>query len=326
MKDFGKIIMAVGHPHHFHRAAPWVAMAKGYFKEEGIPASEVISTGEDEYTLDGIIKGSIHFGLDVRPAIMLQASNKGQDVFILGAMINGFAFNLIAAKGINTPQDLKGKRIEVVGHGGGIDERQIRAYLRKNGMDPEKDVIWVRDAPFPNIRSVISRIEAGEIDARAVWTEDAPIANERGQATLCDFFADLYPEGYLQRAIVASGKMIKENPDTIMAFLKGLLRAYRFLNREENYLEINKIIEDSAEPGLGWEDMDYSKVEKHYLGFKILPPDGHITKVGFQQMIDEEKMEGRLPQSFAMAQVVRLSFIEKAAKELDDKYGPLGYK
>jgi len=326
MGEIGRVVMATGHPHHFHRAAAWVAAARGYFKEEGISDYEIISTGEDAYTLDGVIKGTIHFGLDIRPAIVLQANNRGEEVFILGAMINGFPFNLIAAEGIRTALDLKGKRIEVVGSGGGIDERQIRTYLRKNGLDPERDVIWVRHAPFPAIQKVIERIESGKIDARAVWTEDASIARDRGHSVLCDFFAEFYPQGYLQRAIVTSGKLINQYPDSVKAFLKAIVRAYRFLNREENYLEINKIIYDSAEEDLGWEEMDYSKVEKHYLGFKLLPPDGSITKFGFQQMIDEEKQDGKLPQSYTMAQVVRLNFGEEAVQELDAKYGPVGYE
>ncbi len=120
--------------------------------------------------------------------------------------------------------------------------------------------------------------------------------------------------------------MIKRYPNDVKAFLRAIIRAYRFLNKEENYLEINRIIAESAEKGLGWEDMDYSKVEKHYLGFKILPANGNITKFGFQQMIDEEKLDGRLPQSYKMEQVVRLQFVEKAAKELDMRFGPGGYE
>ncbi len=326
MGEIGKVVMAVGHPHHFHRAAAWVAAAKGYFKEEGISDHELIATGEDEYTLDGVLKGTIHFGLDIRPAIVLQANNSGEKVYIMGAMINGFPFNLIASKDIDSEKGLKGKRIEVVGRGGGIDERQIRVCLRKNNLDPDKDVTWVRDAPFPNINSVIDRMDKGEIHARAVWTEDAPIARDSGHTILCDFFAEIYPEGYLQRAIVTSGRVIDQYPEDVKAFLRALLRAYRFLNKEENSLEIDKIIEENADEGLGWDDMDYSKVEGHYLGFKILPPDGNITKFGFQQMIDEDKVEGKLPQSYSMDQIVRLSFVEEAAKTLDEKYGPNDYE
>lgn len=72
--------------------------------------------------------------------------------------------------------------------------------------------------------------------------------------------------------------------------------------------------------------MDYSQIEKQYRGYKILPHNGYITKVGFQQMIDEEKFAGKLPRTYSMDQVVRLNFVEEAAKELNAKYGPEGYE
>ena len=326
MQGLDKVILAAGHPHFFHRASVWVAQKQGFFAEEGIDNYEILATGTDEKTLEGVIKGSIHVGLDIRPAIVLRENNKGADVYVIGAFINGFPFTLIGDKTIKSAGDLKGKRIEVVGSGGGIDERQIRAYLRKNNLDPERDVQWERDAPFPNIAKVMERIEKGEIQARAVWTEDAPLAQRQGYTMLCDFFAEYYPEGYLQRAIVTSGKMINEHPDILKAVLKVIIRGYRFLRKEENYGEKNKIVDISTtEEGLGWEEMDYSKIERQYLGYKILPRDGNITKVGFQQMIEEEKSEGKLPESYRMDQVVRLDLVEMAARELDAKYGPEGY-
>lgn len=161
---------------------------------------------------------------------------------------------LIADKHIKSAKDLKGRRIGVVGNGGGIDERQIRVYLRKNGLDPEKDVTWVRNVPFPTIYKILTRIENGDIQAQAVWTiEEAPIAQKIGYSLLCDFFAEFYPEGYLQRAMVTSGKMIHQYPNTVKAFLKAIIRGCRFLRKEENYREANEIVKEAikGEDGAG---------------------------------------------------------------------------
>ncbi len=327
MKEIKNLIVAAGHPHFFHRAPSWVAQKKGYFKQEGLKNVSIRLTGEDEDTLDGVMKGSIHIGLDIRPAIVLQENNKGSDIYIVGAFIYAMPFTLIADKNIKSAKDLKGKRIEVVGTGGGIDERQTRVYLRKNGLDPDKDVEWVRNGPFPNLAKAGARIDSGAIQARPLLSDDAPRAREQGYSILCDYLKEFYPHGYLQRAIVTSGKMINEYPDTLQAFLRAIIRGYRFLRKEENYPEANEIVyEATKDEGLGWDEMDYTKIEGQYIGYKILPRDGNITKLGFQQMIDEEKLDGKLPQDYSMDQIIRLHFVEEAAKDIDAKYGSDGYE
>lgn len=327
MKEIQNLILATGHPHFYHRASPWVGQRKGYFEEEGIRNYKIICTGQDENTLDGLKKGTIHFGLDVRPAIVLQENNKGVELYIIGAFINDFSFTLVANKSIKSAEDLKGKRIETVGSGGGIDERQTRMYLRKNGLDPDKDVNWIRNAGFPNASKILPRIENNQIEARAIFTEDVPIARKKGLSILCDFMAEYYPDGYLHRAIVTSGEMIREQPALVKALLKVIVRGYRFLRKEQNYAEANEIVTKATDKeGLGWDEMDYSKIEKQYLGYRVLPRTGNITKVGLQQMIDEEKNDGKLPKTYSIEKVVRLSFVEEATKELDAKYGPDGYE
>lgn len=46
---------------------------------------------------------------------------------------------------------------------------------------------------------------------------------------------------------------------------------------------------------------------------------------GLDDVIDEWKLSGKLPQNFRKEQALRLTLLQEAVKELDVRYGPEGY-
>ena len=56
------------------------------------------------------------------------------------------------------------------------------------------------------------------------------------------------------------------------------------------------------------------------------PRCGHPSKKGLETMIAEDKAAGRLPQTYAMNQILRLEFMEEAAREIDARYSPGEYE
>jgi len=325
MKNIGKVIISAGHYHFFHRTSPLIAAAKGYFHEEGISDFEIMATGEDYLTIQGLKDGTIHFGLDVRPAPLLQENAQGEKLYFIGSFINGLRFILIGQKSLKKVEDLRGRSLHVVESGGAIDERQLRVLLREHGLDPDKDVNIVRHALFPSLNNAIESFKKGECDARLIFDLELDATIEAGYSILHKFI-DTYPEGYLQRAIVTTEEIINNYPDMVKGFLKAIIRGYRYMLKEENYPEIMELVRNSVtERHLGWEGLEDDFLKEQYLGFKEVPSDGQITKKGLQQYIDEDISEGKLPKDFTMEQVTRLSFVEDAARELDEKYGKKGY-
>ena len=57
--------LSAGHRHFDHRAAPFVAVAHGWFAEEGLDDPVVTASGEDDVTVAALLDGSIDVGLDI---------------------------------------------------------------------------------------------------------------------------------------------------------------------------------------------------------------------------------------------------------------------
>jgi ABC-type nitrate/sulfonate/bicarbonate transport system substrate-binding protein len=308
--------------------APLVATRRGYFRDEGLTDWDLGATGEDEYAIEGIKAGRIHVALDIKPELVLRENNKGADVFIIGAFINGLAFVLIGAKGIMSIQDLKGKRIPEIERGGSIASRQLKALLRQHGLDPNRDVEFVRQ---PSVMSYpeewLHTLDSGEYGARTTKKNNLEKALEKGYPLLADF-AEIYPEGYLQRAMVTTGTMINQNPETIKAVLKGIIRGYRYMRKPENFDELVRMCKEVVwEKAFGWDSFDESLWETDFrVQFTLVPRDGMITKKGLETYMAEEKLAGKLPEACTMDQFVRLQFVEKASRELDDRFGSEGYE
>lgn len=149
----GKITMAAGHYHFFHRIAPLMAESKGYFKEEGIEDVEILATGEDELTIEWLKEGKIDFTQDVKPLLVIAENNKGAGVYIIGGMINGMLCNLHGAKGITRIEDLKGKRVGIVMGEGSREALWVKYLLRRHGFDLEKDVTFVYHTGYLSAKS-----------------------------------------------------------------------------------------------------------------------------------------------------------------------------
>lgn len=71
-----KLKVAAGHYHLFHRVAPTVAKAKGYFAEEGLEV-DISATGADLKSLQALNQGEIDIVVDLKTPVALPARDRG---------------------------------------------------------------------------------------------------------------------------------------------------------------------------------------------------------------------------------------------------------
>ncbi len=124
-------------------------------------------------------------------------------------------------------EDLRGKRIGVIDYDDIIVTR-IRPWLKRAGLDPYHDVIWMRGNPPPEARD---RLRAGEIDVCQQDPADSEILQSEGFHLLMDWKAQ-FPNGRPDRIIVATGRAVEERPDDVKACVKGMIRAYWHMRRQ----------------------------------------------------------------------------------------------
>ncbi len=317
--------LTAGHRHFDHRAAPFVAVSHGWFKQEGLDEPVITASGEDDATIARLLDGSTDIGLDISPAKVLANHLAGGELVMIGSMANGVGQVLIGMPSLRSVEDLRGKRIHVVERGSGVDWHPLRILLRRHAIDPDRDVVLVPHAPYPLWKNARPVFEAGLADARMLLHAEAPHVRASGYSVLFDFTAE-YPVDYPQRTIVTTRDTLARHPDRLAAFLRAMIRAYRFLRDEARYQESMDIVRRCVtDPGLGFPPgISDHFMGSHYFGFKQMPHDGGVSAASLQRYIDEEVMEGRIPAGLAADAVLAPELVQHAAAEIGRRYG-LGY-
>ena len=116
-----------------------VAIAKGYFKEQGLGFEPIFIRGGPA-ALAAMISGDADFGSIGGAQAVIRARSRGLDVSIIGSISNTTNYAIVGSKGIKNVGDLKGKIVGVTG-AGAFSDFAVRMYLKKSRLEPDKDVI-----------------------------------------------------------------------------------------------------------------------------------------------------------------------------------------
>ena len=89
----------------------WVAQDGGYFTREGVPAELIFIRGGPQ-TMSALVSGEAPFA-QIYGGALIAAGLTGADVVIVAGIINEPFFSIVTTKGIDKPEDLRGKRIGI---------------------------------------------------------------------------------------------------------------------------------------------------------------------------------------------------------------------
>ena len=162
------------------RFLPLIGKAAGLFEKENI-AVEVVNQQDEEKVVEDIVTQETPVGTPNAPSLIFSLLN-GNDLVIVGGVLNRPAFYLAANEKIGGIADLKGKRV-------GINQPRrmagmvMLALLRKWGLDIERDLTLV-DLGL-NDKSV-DALRAGEIDAALLPPEKAFLVESEGLSLVAD--------------------------------------------------------------------------------------------------------------------------------------------
>src|ERR1700675_2140111 len=93
-----------------------VAIAKGYFKEQGLGFEPIFIRGGPG-ALAAMVSGDADFGSIGGAQAVMRARARGLDVSIIGSISNTTNYAVVGSKGIKTVRELKGKIVGVTGAG-----------------------------------------------------------------------------------------------------------------------------------------------------------------------------------------------------------------
>ena len=164
------------------RFLPFIGLAAGLFERENI-AVEVVNRQDEEKIVDDIVAGVTPVGTPNAPSLIFSLL-AGNDLVIVGGVLNRPAFFLAGNPSIKNIVDLKGKRI-------GINQPRrmagmvMLALLRRWGFDIEKDLTLV-DLGL-NDRS-LEALRDNQLDAALLPPEKAFLAEAEGCSIIADSF------------------------------------------------------------------------------------------------------------------------------------------
>ena len=189
------------------RFLPLLGKSAGLFEKAHI-AVEVVNQQDEEKVVEDIVTQATPVGTPNAPSLIFSLLN-GNDLMIVGGVLNRPAFYLAANDKIGAVADLKGKRV-------GINQPRrmagmvMLALLRKWGLDIERDLTLVdlglNDKSFEALR-------VGEIDAALLPPEKAFLAESEGFPLVADSLeldCHWVPLATTRRFLAANRELVKK--------------------------------------------------------------------------------------------------------------------
>lgn len=309
--------------HVLHLLPPMVAHDMNFFMEEGLHDEHGNRTyeivpgglspfGSETATLPrAMFDKGMDIAMDVLPTTVLLAQQAGQDLYIIAGWRNQQPGWLIARSDITEMAQLKGKKIAVRDFRS-IQWRALCGALARAGLDPNTDVTFQDRVMYGEVPEAIA---AGRVDAGL--TSDREGTEERG-LNLLDNIAKHYPNGRPDRIIAATGKVLRDHPDLVQAYLRATIRAYWFIRKQpENLTYItalsHRLAADSPnEEEKQWWRFPASTVERY--AEMPFPIDGMPT--GFEQYFKEQVDIGELKEVGDFKRILMLDPAREAYHEL----------
>ena len=114
----------------------YVALDKGFWREYGLADTEIKVVGPAPTHVASLVGGSIDFSINITTDTLMRANANGSPVYAIAGSTNGNSY-VLYGKGVQSLQELKGKKIASDAPGGPI-ETMTADILRKGGVDPKE--------------------------------------------------------------------------------------------------------------------------------------------------------------------------------------------
>ncbi|MGE5305377.1 MAG: ABC transporter substrate-binding protein [Alphaproteobacteria bacterium] len=199
----------------------------GIFAKYGIDV-EAIHMGGGVNSLAALTSGSVQF-LSAGSSANVSARLAGADVVTLAVQSNRLDYILFASPDIHRIEDLKGKIVTGTRPGASADSA-LRMALRKWGLEPDKDVIFISVAESQQGR--LTALQRGAVAATLLSPPFTGMAKKLGLRELADLRRlDIEFAG---SSIAAMGPYIRSHPATVENFLKAYVESIHFMKTQRD--------------------------------------------------------------------------------------------
>ena len=295
--------------HSIFYAPQYVAIEEGYFAEEGLDLTLVTGFGADK-VLTALISGEADIGFMGAEASIYAYQEGATDPAVNFAQLTQRAGNFLVAREEMPDfkwEDLKGKKV-LGGRKGGMPEMVFEYILRKNGLDPQKDLTIDQSIDFGSTAAAFTGDTSADF---TVEFEPSATALEKEGAgyVVASLGVD---SGYVPyTSYSAKTSYMQKNPEVIQKFTNALQKGMEYVQTHTPE-EIAKVIA----PQFAETDLDtVTTIVKRYYDQDTWKSNLIFEKESFELLEEILEDAGELNERVAYEDLVTTEYAEKAAEK-----------
>lgn len=295
--------------HSIFYAPQYVAIQEGYFAEEGIDLNLVTGFGADK-TMTAVLSGEADIGFMGAEATIYAYAEGAKDSVVNFAQLTQRAGNFLVAREEDPDfswQDLKGKKV-LGGRKGGMPEMVFEYILRKNGLDPQKDLTIDQSIDFGYTAAAFTGDTSADF---TVEFEPSATALEKEGAgyVVASLGVD---SGYVPyTSYSAKNSYMEKNPEIIQKFTNALQKGMEYV-QSHTPEEIAEVIA----PQFAETDLDtVTAIVKRYYDQDTWKSNLIFEKESFELLEDILEDSGELSERVSYENLITTKYAQEAAEK-----------
>ena len=295
--------------HSIFYAPQYVAIEEGYFKDEGLDLTLVTGFGADK-TMTAVISGEADIGFMGAEASVYAYQEGATDAVVNFAQLTQRAGNFLVAREEMPDfkwEDLKDKKV-LGGRKGGMPEMVFEYILRKNGLDPQKDLTIDQSIDFGSTAAAFTGDTSADF---TVEFEPSATALEKEGAgyVVASLGVD---SGYVPyTSYSAKTSYMEKNPEIIQKFTNALQKGMEYV-QSHTPEEIAEVIA----PQFAETDLDtVTAIVKRYYDQDTWKSNLIFEKESFELLEDILEDSGELSERVSYENLVTTKYAREAAEK-----------
>ena len=290
-------------------APQYVAIANGYFEEENLEIELTTGQGADK-VMTAVLSNQSDIGF-AGPEASIYVYNEGKEDYtqVFAQMTQKDGSFLVSKEPTDnfSWQDLKGKTV-IPGRKGGVPYMTFEYVLKKNGIDPQKDLVLDDSIKFDLMAGAFA---GGDAEYVTLFEPTASMTEEAGKGYVVASVGEASGE-IPYTAYFAKKSYIEENTDIIQGFTNAIYKGEQWV-KEHTAKEIAEAI-ISFFPDTELKMLETSV--QSYMDIDAWKDTPVLEKESFDLLQTVMKEAGELEKEADYNKVVNNSFAEKAIQKL----------
>ncbi|HLG70606.1 MAG TPA: ABC transporter substrate-binding protein [Chloroflexota bacterium] len=278
-------------------ATEWGAKEAGIFDKNGLNVD--VRLIESSLGVPSLLSGQVQIA-SMGGSEAMAANLQGADLVAYATLSPVYPYKFEAQAAIKTPQDLKGKKVGISRFGSSSDIA-TRAWFKKIGLDPDKDVTLVQ---IGSLQARTQALKEGALDGAMASTTDAPILEAAGLHPLADLAAEKLPA--VNDCVITTRAWGTANKDKLQKFIDSIMEAKPKLKSDKNFaFDVFKKYLKITDPAQLQVNYDY------YVGEVI--PDAPFPAIdGFKDALAGLVAQNPKASSYDVSKMVDPSLVQSA--------------